>query len=408
MLLNFEFENYRSFQGLSNLSLKANSSNQKNNNLYASKTDAEQDFRMLKTAVIYGPNASGKSNTIRALFEVLNLIDNKPNVDENLRIYDPFTFDSKSMDNPSRFSLEFIGPLNLKYHYSFTVYKNTIIKECLDYWPNIRKTNLFERNTEEKDSLKTHRGILMENKKEITVFPNQLILSKFAEDPHEILTKVYLYFKDYDVINPKNQSHSKFLEKKASENLYNNKSLQDKVSKLISRADTKVKHIEIEKDKNENNSYSVFGVHDYINESGKKINKRMSLLEESIGTQSLYVLGSKIVNTIDKGSVLIIDEMDTSLHPFITKMIVQLFHSQSINKNNAQLIFTTHDVSLLDKDLIRRDQVWITEKNKEGQTELFSLQDFDGLREDSPFEKWYLAGKFGGLPKIKSIDSIFE
>jgi AAA15 family ATPase/GTPase len=89
-------------------------------------------------------------------------------------------------------------------------------------------------------------------------------------------------------------------------------------------------------------------------------------------------------------------------------MLLMIFHSEEVNTKNAQLIFTTHDVSLLDRDLIRRDQVWIAEKNNKGQTEIFSLQDFDGLREDSPFEKWYLAGKFGGLPKIKSIDSLFQ
>jgi hypothetical protein len=109
---------------------------------------------------------------------------------------------------------------------------------------------------------------------------------------------------------------------------------------------------------------------------------------------------------LELGNTLIVDELDTSLHPFITKMIVMLFQSQTTNPKNAQLIFTTHDVSLLDRDLIRRDQVWIAEKSEKGSTELYSLQDFD-VREDTPFEKWYLAGKFGGLPQIKSIESLF-
>jgi AAA15 family ATPase/GTPase len=117
------------------------------------------------------------------------------------------------------------------------------------------------------------------------------------------------------------------------------------------------------------------------------------------------LLGGKILRTLEKGGLMIVDELDTSLHPFITKMIVMIFQSETTNPKNAQLIFTTHDVSLLDRDLIRRDQVWIAEKNEKGSTELYSLQDFD-VREDTPFEKWYLAGKFGGLPKIKSIESL--
>ncbi len=103
-----------------------------------------------------------------------------------------------------------------------------------------------------------------------------------------------------------------------------------------------------------------------------------------------------------------IDELDTSLHPYITKMIVMMFQSEKLNPNNAQLIFTTHDVSLLDKDLVRKDQVWIAEKNEQGATDLYSLQDFEGIPDDVSFEKWYMAGKFGGLPQIKSIESIFD
>ena len=133
----------------------------------------------------------------------------------------------------------------------------------------------------------------------------------------------------------------------------------------------------------------------------------LSLLEESIGTQSLFVLGAKIIETLEKGSVLVVDELDTSLHSFITKMIIMLFQDKNINNKNAQLIFTTHDISLLDKDLIRKDQVWITEKNDKGETDLYSLQDFENLREDTSFDKWYLSGKFGGVPQIKSLKDFF-
>ena len=126
-----------------------------------------------------------------------------------------------------------------------------------------------------------------------------------------------------------------------------------------------------------------------------------------MGTQSLFVLGAKIIEALEDGSVLIIDELDTSLHSFITKMIVMLFQDPDINKNHAQLIFTTHDISLLDKDLIRKDQVWITEKSEKGETDLYSLQDFENLREDTSFDKWYLSGKFGGVPQIKSLKEFF-
>ncbi len=85
-----------------------------------------------------------------------------------------------------------------------------------------------------------------------------------------------------------------------------------------------------------------------------------------------------------------------------------LFQSETVNKRNAQLIFTSHDVSIMDRDLLRKDQIWLVSKNEPGESELYSLQDFDNLRKDTPFEKWYMAGKFGGLPNIKSVEHIFD
>ncbi|MBK8627426.1 MAG: ATP-binding protein [Saprospiraceae bacterium] len=183
---------------------------------------------------------------------------------------------------------------------------------------------------------------------------------------------------------------------------------------MITAADTKIKSIDVkykDKDKLEisskNNPFQVFGIHDVYKNESIIGDEYLPFANESTGTQSLYVLGGKILSILESGGVLAIDELDTSLHPFITKMIVMIFQNKNLNPKNAQLIFTTHDVTLLDRDLIRRDQIWISEKDEKGVSDLYSLQDFDGVREDTPFDKWYLAGKFGGLPKIESIESIF-
>ena len=110
---------------------------------------------------------------------------------------------------------------------------------------------------------------------------------------------------------------------------------------------------------------------------------------------------------IEKGEILFVDELGNSLHTYLTKLLISLFQDTRINKKNAQLIFTTHDILLMDRTQFRRDQIWFAEKDKYGITDLFSLQDFSDVREDTPFDKWYLAGKFGGIPKIKSLDSLF-
>ncbi len=118
-------------------------------------------------------------------------------------------------------------------------------------------------------------------------------------------------------------------------------------------------------------------------------------------------MGGVILKALEYGTTLFIDELETGLHPFISKLLISLFQSKRINKKNAQLVFTTHDTNLLDRNLFRKDQFWFAEKNSQGETDLYSLQDFSDVREDTPFDKWYMAGKFGGVPNIKSLESLF-
>jgi AAA15 family ATPase/GTPase len=415
MILQLKVKNYRSYKEETVFSMEANSSSYKSFNVCEIQND-KQDFKLLKAAIIYGANASGKSNIIRALFELTYLVLNKPVIDQKIRIYEPFLFDTNASNKPTEIELRFIGPNNVKYEYRVAILENIILEEDLNFYPNGKITNLFSRkpyNTE------THiqKGVLGDiyKKKEYNVFDNQLLLSKFGDDePHELLSDVFLYFRNYSVINATNKLQRQFIETELNDYLYNNEIIKERLSKLIKGADTKVNNILIVKDQEVNarssrrDNYSVFGNHDVYHNNEVTEGYNLPLKEESVGTQSLYYIGAEVLKVLDKGGVIVVDELDTSLHPYLTKMIVMLFQSETTNPKNAQLIFTTHDVSLLDRDLIRRDQVWIAEKDEKGSTDLYSLQDFEGLREDTPFEKWYLAGKFGGLPQIKSIESLFE
>lgn len=313
--------------------------------------------------------------------------------------------------------MEFI--LNkIKYSYEFSVENNIILKEDLKYYPNNKVTLLFTRD--KFNRVKTVQsgtlGVSLKKKK-IDVFANQLLLSKFGDDePNEIITNVFLYFKSLYVYNATNRLHYEVLNTNVNEAVLKNKILKSRLEKLIKSADTKLQGLELFENENEpqsevvldnvkwkKNNYSVFGVHQYFNGSTIIGEKQLSFKEESVGTQNLYTLGAKVIDALNFGSVLVVDELDTSLHPSLTKMILMMFLDEDLNKKGAQLIFTTHDVTLLDEGVVRKDQIWITEKKEDGSTELFSLQDFEGLREDTPFEKWYLAGKFGGLPNIKPL-----
>ncbi len=200
--------------------------------------------------------------------------------------------------------------------------------------------------------------------------------------------------------------------------------LKRKLDKLIRIADTHIEQIKIE-EKNVDfnfddqvaeeikknigdNNYEVFAVHktrDGLLE-GEEANFPF-FQKESIGTIRLYVLGAVMLVMLERGSILLIDEIDNSLHPKLCKFLIKLFHHPLTNPHNAQLIFASHETTLLDKELLRKDQIWFTEKNKYGETQLFSAQDFEKVKGDEPFDLWYMQGKFGGQPNIKEVEFIF-
>ena len=129
--------------------------------------------------------------------------------------------------------------------------------------------------------------------------------------------------------------------------------------------------------------------------------KEFALEKESSGTRILFILSYYLLEAFEKGRVMIIDEFEKSLHPQIVRILIQMFNNADINKNNAQLIFTTHNVSLLSNELFRRDQIWFTEKDDSGNTELYALSQIDGVRKDIPYDKWYMSGRFGATPEVQ-------
>lgn len=421
MVISFKMRNYRSFKDEMIFSMLADASKLKTQNISDVHISDNSSVRVLKLAMIYGANASGKSNLIRAFYSFISFILGKPDVGEQVRMYDPFLFDVNLNGSNAEFEIEFVSSNFVKHKYTVVFNRFKIVNEELISFPNGRPKNLFSRTDFEQEP-NIHVGILGSDfgRREIRVFNNQLLLSKFGSDePISELTDIFLYFRKYEVVNSANSTHKDKLRRDVSEAVINSDSLKSKMNSLIRFADIKLKEVRIENTKDPNSSersrnpfidsYSLFGIHSLYNgnsDTGKY--HELSFKEESTGTQVLFSIGGRILMTLEKGGIIIIDELDISLHPFLTRMIILMFQSEKLNPHNAQLIFTTHDMTLLDRDLVRRDQVWISEKSENGASEIFSIQDFDGVREDTAFDKWYLAGKFGGLPELKSIDSMFD
>jgi hypothetical protein len=136
--------------------------------------------------------------------------------------------------------------------------------------------------------------------------------------------------------------------------------------------------------------------------------EEFELAEESAGTQVLFALGGCMLQTLKTGGILFFDEFDNSLHPTLAKFLIRLFLSSVSNPHNAQLIVASHEVGLISKEMFRKDQIWFTQKNKQGETELYSADDFEGIRDNSAFDRLYLSGSFQAIPHLKTADFLYE
>lgn len=407
MILNLEFKNYRSFKGSCSFTTEPTSSKAKANNLCEIETKAEGSKKALKISLIFGANASGKTNLIKFLYGFRRWVLNMDNrVGEDIVLYQPFRFDSETANAPIEFSLEFIAQkIRYKYEVSFT--KTQIESESLISYPNGKQTQLYERvllpDDKESDTIKL--GASLAAYKPFNVFKNQLLLSKFLKDtPCEPITNAAKYLADMVISNGFHEDTILGEDKEMLRWLYSHPDNKKMLVEFLVFADTGVADFQLEKRSGNVEVTSLHGLY----KDGEGIGKTdLPFREESFGTRALFIIGCHILQALQSGSPFFIDEMDSGLHSYVTQLIVDIFRNERINKENAQLIFTTHDVNLLDQNTIRKDQVWFTEKDEYGISEIFTLSDFDDVREDTLFAKWYLNNKFGGVPSLQSLEKLF-
>ncbi len=408
MILNLEFKNYRSFKGTCSFTTEPTSTKAKADNLCEVETHAEGNKKALKISLIYGANASGKTNIIKFLYGfrrwVLNL-DNR--VGDDIALYQPFKFDSSTANAPIDFSIEFIAQ-KIRYKYEFSFSRLQIESESLTYYPNGKLTQLYERTLlpEEKESDTLKFGSSLSAYKPFNVFKNQLLISKFLKDtPCEPITNAAKYLADMVISNGFHEDTMLGEDKEVLRWLYARPENKKLLAEFLAFADTGMAGFQMVKRSDGVEVTSQHGLYENGEAMGKTAD--LPLKEESFGTRSLFIIGCHILQAIQTGSPFFIDEMDSGLHSYITQLIVDIFRNERINRNNAQLIFTTHDVNLLDQNTIRKDQVWFTEKDEYGVSEMFSLSDFEDVREDTLFAKWYLNNKFGGVPSLQSLEKLF-
>ena len=411
MILEFSFKNFLSFRDKVTFSMLANASNGLDNNYVLLN-----EKRVLKTAAIYGANASGKTNLFKALTIVISMLRGSNNADINAKLpIVPFKFDKETIKSPSEFEIKFIID-EVRYVYGFSADQNQIYDEYLYYYPNGRETKIFDRiNTDEYSfSQKDERQL---NDIALKNAPNKFFLATATNWNYE-KTKLPYNFLSMAVNTFNNISQLRQLS--LNEYLKNGDNLKQFALDFLKKADFNINDYKIF-EANVPDEY-ILALPDFIKKEIKdnkpkflnvlfqhnNSNVFLNIEEESLGTQVIFNFIPFIRDAIDNQKVIIVDELDKSLHPFLVQYIVEMFNDPEINKSNAQLIFNTHDTNLLNLNVLRRDQIWFTEKNNEnGASDLYSLSDFS-VRKSENVEKGYLLGRYGAIPFITNDINLWE
>jgi len=428
MLIEFRFKNFKSFKDAQVLSLVASKGNEQSSNLI--ELNLIKDMKLLPSIVIYGANASGKSSILDALDFCIRFIRQSAKNDPEDRIsVQPFLLDAVSHDEPSEFEFTFIQE-DVRYQYGFEVTKDTVLKEWLISYPKGRGRNLFQRevNKDTGKSIFSFSSYLMGEKEKLVNMTgsNSLFLSIGATFNNEQLKKVYRWFSAKPLSIKAHEIKPEMFSDSITKERYLNQ-----MRELIKFADFGIVDISIGKQKfdydNEipndvpKNLIPLFkSINNLLKNTSEELKIEPTKLtiemmhtsegesiqfpieSESAGTIKFFTLSFPIIHSLQNGRVLFVDELDSSLHPLLVRSLVNLFHDPSTNPRGAQLIFNTHDTTLLNSQIFRRDQIWFVEKDQNGSSHIYSLLDFRP-RKDEALEKGYLQGKYGAIPFLSDL-----
>ena len=391
MILEFSVENFLSFKEKAVFSMLGDSDESLKNNFVR-----WNDKKILKSSAIYGANASGKSNFIEAIGCLSNLIrqSNSLNIGDYLSVA-PFIFDEESAKKPTSFEIRFIVN-GIRYIYGVTLDRERIYEEYLYYYPNNVISKIFDRtNTDEYSFIQKYNSKL--NAIATKNPSNKFFLSTATTWNFNLMEDAFNFLANnisvvYNISSLKKRSFRNYFE--------NEEWLKPLTLDLLKKLDSIIVDYQVF----EVNSIDEYepGVAKAYQVAFKHKNSKqfINFNLESEGTQILFIFIPFIYDALNSSHVLLVDELDRSLHPSIVEFIVNLFNN-SKEDYSSQIIFNTHDTNLLSLDILRRDQIWFTEKNDEtGESVLYPLSDFS-VRKDENVEKGYLQGRYGAVPFLK-------
>lgn len=420
MLIEFSVQNYRSFYKRVSFSMEASSR--------AEHPDHVMELsrrRILKTSVFYGANASGKSNLFKAFAFMKELVLNsskETQAGETIKV-EPFLLNSKGATEPTLMEVIFLADETI-YRYGFACSAKRVEKEWLysrSTKPKSHELQMFERDADKE--YRAHPSF-KEGKDSLLMFlkENTLLISLLAQFNGKVSSRILKWFMDTNIWN-----NDTYMPLHTSILIQKGMVPQDWVNEFLLKADVGIKGFQINEEelsienfkkippafKQEAGKFVSLFIktqHEYYDETANQFQTVSFDLgsQESDGTKQFFSLAGLIYHSLKQGGRLFVDELEKSLHPLLCRIIIRLFQDPETNPNGAQLVFTTHNTSLLDKTFFRRDELWFAEKDSSCSTDLYSLVEYKlgkgKARNDSSYGKDYIRGKYGALPYINYDD----
>lgn len=420
MLIQFNFQNYKSFREEVSLDLSATKITEHETHVAEAAND-----KLLKVAAIYGANASGKSNVYDAFKYMTYYVEEsfkfgdeeerrRKASDEYMKAV-PFLFDEESRNKEILFEVFYVDHsenTGRTYQYGFSLKSNEVVEEWLYSKAKTARhkyRTIFYRKKGEELEMNGFSKSHVENIK-ASLNKESLIVSLGSKLRIAKLKKVRDWFLNNEIVNFGDPAENFFLSSVLPSGFVDRKEVQDNVVEYFASFDEAIQDFDIkelpqEAKKDGSKGYKIDSLHK-MGDSGKLA--AIPLKQESSGTLKMFALYPSLKKVLDHGALLFIDELNARLHPLLVRNIILTFLSPEINTQNAQLVFTTHDIWQFSNELLRRDEIWMVNKNRDGVSELYSLVEFKDeeghkVRRDEALAKNYLTGNYGAIPALKPM-----
>lgn len=426
MIIEFSLGNFRSFKEIQTLHLQAAKIKSKypfvdRNNVFT----PNDKYDLLKSKIVYGANDSGKSNLIKGFTTMMQIIKHSFKDEDTIEhLIEPFRLSQETKAQPTFFQVCFILE-NIPYRYGMQLQNGKVVDEWLFGTPNKKEVYFFIREglfvKVNENQFKEALKIIPDTEDEIPIYgETALFLTVAAAAKRPLATKIFNFFnEDIGVFSGLGDARMTAI----AMNELDNPQFKTKLIRLLKNIGITINSIErIEIELNElpkkfteilyegKNKFAFIEITKKIHQPNKE-NASYARFElnthEAEGTKKMIALAPFIFSALQHGQVIAIDEFDARLHPRLSRKIIELFNSNDTNPNNAQLIIISHDTNLMDAQLFRRDQISFVDKDKFGASQLYSLVQYKGIRNNSSFEKDYLKGKYGAVPLLNAVDNLF-